>query len=273
MIHIVFQQEDKNILSKSFELDESLRGDVLHIADDFAVGPLTAIYKPEGIAARKEWWRNVLKDGDYDGLVDNGSVDDEKSTADLIEKLQSDEQEIVWIWVAPNKHDASGYYWLISQLQNFVGRVFILSLNNLPFINEKGHIFYPENLFEIEPREFLKAKKLARSVTPAEFEIDPDEWQKMCNEGSIVRTLDGGKKLNRHDEYFYDEALLKFVTPDWQKANKVISHFLHKADKTTGDAYLLWRLKYLVAENKIDAQGELKKMKDFEIKLKVGQDK
>ena len=70
-----------------------------------------------------------------------------------------------WIWTAPNQHDVSGYYWLMSQLKEFEGSVYILSLNNLPFINEKGHIFYPKIYLKFQPREFLKAKKLARPVT------------------------------------------------------------------------------------------------------------
>jgi hypothetical protein len=32
--------------------------------------------------------------------------------------------------------------------------------------------------------------------------------------------------------------------------------------------YLLWRLKLMIAEGRIDAQGEIKGMKDFEVKLK-----
>ena len=54
----------------------------------------------------------------------------------------------------------------LSQLAEFQGRIFILYLNNLPFINEKGAIFYPTTLFSIPPKEFIKAKKLARPVTP-----------------------------------------------------------------------------------------------------------
>jgi len=40
--------------------------------------------------------------------------------------------------------------------------------------------------------------------------------------------------------------------------------------RQTGDAYLLWRLKQLIAAGELDAQGELKGMKDFEIKAKAG---
>ncbi len=268
-MHIVFQQEDVKTLSKTFELDESLRSDIFEIKDDFAVGPLKDIYSDEGIEERKQWWRNVLAGGDYDGHVDTGEVNDEKTVNAIKEKLKNNEDETAWIWVAPNKHDVSGYYWLMAQLKEFEGRVYILMLNNLPFINEKGNIFYPENLSEIPPREFLKAKKLARQITASEFEIDPDEWIKICNENKMVRILEGAKKLSQHNADFFDKYIMEYITPDWQKAGKVIHQVLSKAKQTTGDAYLLWRIKELIATNAIDSQGELKNMKDFEIKKKV----
>jgi hypothetical protein len=268
-MHIVFQQADVNTLSKSFELDESLRGEIFEIKDDFAVGPLNDIYSEEGKEQRKQWWRNVLAGGDYDGHVEKNEVNDPETVNQVIERLNADPDETVWIWVAPNKHDVSGYYWLMVQLKDFVGRVQVLSLNNLPFINEKGNIFYPVNLSEIPPREFLKAKKLARPITASEFEIDPDEWTKLCNENKLVRSLEGAKKLSQHDADFFDKYLLEFITPDWQKASKVINQFLNKSKHTTGDAYMLWRLKELISQDKIDAQGEIKNMKDFEVKTKV----
>jgi hypothetical protein len=269
MIHIVFQGNDVDALKKSFELEDSLRGEVIQIEDDFAVGPLKDVYSMEGWAARKEWWRGVLAGGDYDGRVDSGAVaDDLNSVAVLKEKLQQDPSEIVWIWAAQNKHDVSGYFWLMSQLKDFQGRIFILYLNNLPFINEKGSVFYPVNLFEIPAREFLKARKLARPITLSEFEIDPDEWNRLCNEDKGVRLLEGGKKLVQQGYEYYDEELRKFITGDWIKASKLINQFLNKGKQTTGDAYMLWRLKQLIAGGEIEFQGELKGMKDFEIKGK-----
>jgi Protein of unknown function len=157
---------------------------------------------------------------------------------------------------------------LISQLKDFQGRVFILYLNNLPFINVKGNIFYPANLFEIPPKEFLKAKKLSRPVTASEFEVDSDEWQRLCSENIGIRILEGGKKLQQYDHTYYDPELKKFITGEWQKGSKLIHHFLSKTKELTGDAYLLWRLKQIVSSGEVDIQGELKKMKDFEIKWK-----
>lgn len=269
MMHIVFQEADIETLQKSFALDESLQGEVIHIKDDYAVGPLLDIYSEQGIEYRMQWWKQVLSGGDYDAPADHSRVHDRQTVAILMETLQNNPQELVWVWAAQNKHDVSGYYWLISQLKDFQGRIFLLYLNNLPFISEKGTIFYPVNLFQIPPREFLKAKKLARLVTTGEFEMDADEWIRLCSENKEVRILEGGKKLIQYDTDFYDPLLLRYLHATWQKASRLMSQFMHKAEHTTGDAFLLWRLKKLIREKKIDYQGELRHMKDFEVRLKA----
>lgn len=270
MIHIVFNEADAGVLNKAIELDETLGGKVVQIKDDYAVGPLTGLYTGEGIQARKNWWVEVLAGGDYDGKVNDGSVDDYKTIAETVGELRRNPGEILWIWAAQNKHDVSGYYWLLHYVKEFQGRVFILYLNNLPFISEKGNIFYPSWLHTIPPKEFLKAKKLARPITLSEFEVDPDEWSRLSEENKGVRILEGGKKLVQYDYDFYDADLKRYITKDWQKAGKIIAQFLSKNKHTTGDAYLLWRLKAIVTGGEYDIQGELKNMKDFEIKSKAG---
>ncbi|MES2431021.1 MAG: DUF1835 domain-containing protein [Bacteroidota bacterium] len=269
MIHVVFNEADVAVLKDAIALDETLQGEVVQIKDDYAVGPLNNVYLGEGIEERREWWKEVLAGGDYEGKVDSGDVDDYKSIAELVGTLRRDENEIIWIWAAQNKHDVSGYYWLLNYMKEFQGRVFILYLNNLPFINEKGGVFYPNWLHEIPAKEFLKAKKLAREITLSEFEVDPDEWSKICNENKGIRLLEGGKKLTSEDYDFYDSDLKKFITGDWQKASKIIHQYLSKAKHTTGDAYLLWRLKVMIAQDLFDVQGKVENMKDFEIKTKT----
>lgn len=253
------------------ELETSMAGEVVEIRDDYAVGPLADLYTEEGRAARNGWWKQLLQGGDYEGHVEKGVVQDDATVASLKEKLDADEQEILWIWAAQNKHDVSGYYWLMSQFKDYQSRVFILYLNNLPFINDKGSIFYPEWLHVIPPKEFIKARKLARPITLSEFEVDPDEWKRLCNENKMVRILEGGKKLAQYDVDFYDADLKKFITGEWQKGSKIIHQFINKNKHTTGDAFLLWRLKDIVAREQLDVQGELKGMKDFEIKLAPAQ--
>ncbi len=268
MIHIVFQEADAATLAKSFVLDPRLEGVILRISDDYAVGPIHDLFSAAGRQERNEWWKEVLSGGDYEGLVESGKVNDEHTVQQLKEQLDGNPNEVVWIWAAQNKHDVCGYFWLISQLKDYAGRIFILYLNNLPFINEKGNIFYPENLFQIPPKEFVKAKKLARPVTLSEFEVDSDEWAKLSAEGKGVRLLEGGKKIVQAEYDYYDSSLASFISQDWQKAGRIIHQFLTKAKATTGDAYLLWRLKLILSEGNYEIQGQPKGMKDFEIKAK-----
>lgn len=267
MMHIVFNEPDIEVLQKAIEMDESLAGEIKIVRDDYAVGPLQNIYTPDGVANRKDWWKMVLEGGDYEGLVEEGKVNDEQVMLDIIEKLTNDESEEVWIWAAQNKHDVCGYYWMVGQLSAFQGRIQILYLNNLPFINEKGNIFYPDWLSQIPPREFLKAKKLVRPITTSEFEVDGDEWNKICSQGSMVRLLEGGKKILHKGVECYDTDLSRYIMPDAQKASKIIHSFLAKHKETTGDAFLLWRLKNIIGNNeRYEVSGKVGAMKDFEIK-------
>lgn len=270
MIHIVFNEADTAVLEKAMELDETLQGKIVLVKDDYSVGPVLNIYLGDGVAARKNWWAQVLSEGDYSRKAEDEMADDYKTVAELVGALRRNPDEVLWIWAAQNNHDVSGYYWLLHFVKEFQGRVFILYLNNLPFINEKGNIFYPSWLHTIPPKEFIKAKKLARPITLSEFETDPDEWIRLCNENKGVRMLEGGKKLVQYDYDFYDADLKHYITKDWQKAGRVISQFLSKNKHTTGEAYLLWRLRVILNEGAYEVQGEAKNRKDFEVKRKSG---
>src|SRR5438270_6371020 len=163
MIHIVFQQSDVTTLQKAIELDETLQGEIFLIRDDFAVGPLSALDTDEGWTNRKNWWFSLLSQTPYSKEVAS-EFDDRKTIDEVKLLLQHDKSIELWIWMGQNQHDVCGYYWLISNLKSYQGQITVLYLNNLPFINEKGQIFYPTTLHEIQPKEFLKAKKLNRKV-------------------------------------------------------------------------------------------------------------
>jgi hypothetical protein len=266
MIHIVFNESEVQLMQQVIELDETLAGEVLLIRDDFAVGPLTGLDTEEGWNARVEWWRNLLETSPY-GQNLAGSFDDRRTVEAIKAKLEENETEEVWIWMGQNQHDVTGYYWLMPQLRNYQGRVMVLYMNNLPFINEKGQIFYPSWLHEIQPKEFTKAKKLCRPITLSEFEVDPDEWKKLVEENATVRMLEGGKKIVGKEENFYDNEILKNLTPEWQKATRVLSNTLNRMKIKTGDVFIMWRMKQLIAEGRIETMGDLSKgWKDFDVK-------
>ena len=270
MIHIVFEQANVDVLQKAIELDESLQGEIIEIKDDFAVGPITDIYGTEGYQQRRDWWKELLEFSPYTEQLN--IVDDKLTVHNLLKKLDEEPDEKVWIWMGQNAHDVCSYYWLMCQCKEYPGRLEVLYLNNLPFFNEKGNIFYPTHLSEIQPKEFLKAKKLARPITLSEFELDPDEWKKTCSENALVRFLEGGKKIVGKEVDFYDKDILVNLTKSAQKLSKVLGNTLNKMKVKTGDVFLVWRIRELANEGKIVVAGDWAKgWKEITVTLPGGE--
>ena len=170
-----------------------------------------------------------------------------------------------------NAHDVAGYYWFMSQVKEYQGRIQVLYLNNLPFLNEKGQLFYPTYLSQIQAKEFLKAKKLARPITLSEFELDPDEWKKLCDENEGVRFLEGGKKLISLAINFYDRDILTLLTKNAQKLPSALTNIMAKLKVKLGDAFIVYRLKALEDAGKLVFVGDWEKgWKDMVVQMPGG---
>ena len=269
MIHLVFNTADTASIEAAIALDETLAGKVIEIKDDYAVGPLLDIYETEGYQARRDWWKNILEHSPYEEQL--AIVDDKLTVHELIQSLEENLEEEVWFWMGQNAHDVCGYYWLMSQLKPYQGRLQVLYLNNLPFLNDKGQLFYPSYLNEIQPKEFLKAKKLARPITLSEFEIDPDEWKKLCQENEGVRFLEGGKKLVSMSASFYDKDIFSLLTKNAQKLPSALAHIISKMKIKTGDAFIVSRLKAMQEIGKVVLAGNWQKgWKDIVVQMPGG---
>jgi hypothetical protein len=269
MIHIVFNTADIAALEAATELDDTLSGKIIEIKDDYAVGPLMDIYETEGYQARRDWWKDVLTHSPYEDQLE--MVNDKLTVHQLLNSLNHDENEMIWLWMGQNAHDVSGYYWLMSQFKDYQSRIHVLYLNNLPFLNEKGQLFYPTHLSQIEPKEFLKAKKLARPITLSEFELDPDEWKKLCQENEGVRFLEGGKKLVSMHIGCYDKEILSLLTKNAQKLPSALSNIMAKLKVKLGDAFIVSRLKALEEAGKLVIAGDWSKgWKDMVIQMPGG---
>ncbi|MDR0793256.1 MAG: DUF1835 domain-containing protein [Chitinophagaceae bacterium] len=269
MIHLVFEPSGAKALHKSFELDESLEGKIIVVKDDFAVGPVFNIYEEEGYRNRKTWWENVLQYSPYAEQLHH--VEDKHTVHRLIKEMKEDATLSLWIWMGQNQHDVCGYYWLINQLKEFQGRVYILYLNNLPFISEKGSLFYPTHLSQIQSKEFIKAKKLARMITLGEFELDPDEWKKLCDANATVRILEGGKKIINKEADFYDKDILDALGNETIRLPKLLHSILNRMKIKTGDAFLAWRIREMTTSGRLMAQGNWEKgWKDMLLKAATG---
>lgn len=270
IIHMVFDQAGGEQIRQSFELEPEMTGDVVYIEDNYSLGPIADLQEAEGWQARKQWWQSVL------GLPEEEQPavmsSDKMKLHQLLQQLEQDEDTVLWIWMGQNERDVAGYFHVISQLMQFQGRIQVLYLNNLPFIDEKGHIFYPRQLAEILPKEFVKASRLARVVTLSEFELDPEEWDKLSRQSGSVRLLEGGKKLSVKEDDYYDKIILDQLGSGTMRFSRLHTLLTTKAKLGLPEYYIMWRIKSLVESGQILMQGDFDKgAKNVSLKATQGQ--
>jgi hypothetical protein len=260
LIHITFDAAGAEHLKESFGLDDIIAGEVRVLEDDLAYGPLkkgTTGTEP----GRDQWWAAITGGEPYEK-----TARDYELLGDLSQQMRTDENSEIWIWAAQNARDVCGYYALLESLADFLGRVHLIYLNNLPFINEKGGIFYPVYLSEILPREFLKARKLAREITGAEIEVDGEEWNRLVAENAEVRILEGGKKISGQAADYFDKELTGRCRLDFMKGWRLVNQVTQKCKDHIQEDFLYGRLDFLIGNGTLEVKETFKNLRDCEVK-------
>lgn len=232
-------------LMEAIATDNILTGEVIVFKDILHVGPL----KTENLTfseGRSAFWSAQSPQQNADV-----TVNDLERLMEVSSRLSNDDGLQIWFWMAPTPADVCAYFWLLHFLKKHQGRFYVLNINGLPFLDENGKLFYPESIGYIPVKEFAKAKKLARVITPSEWESDADEWPRLLTENAGMRIFEGGKRVKGADIDVYDQALLDLVTTQSQKITKVINIAITKLKIPTGDAFLLWRLHQLATAGKL----------------------
>jgi hypothetical protein len=259
VIHFLVGHAAANQLQAAFALDENLSGEILVLQDTLGIGPLQRSEGQTFRQLRTDFWKTL--DPHF-----KEEVEDQKRVLLTIARALREEEPICF-WMAPCVSDVCAYFWLIPFFKDHPGMFHIININSLPFLNEKGQLFYPKNFSEVLPKEFVKTKRLLKEVTPAEYEVDVDEWKRLEEENTWVRVYEGGKKIISKPETHFDSMILNSVAFDFTKAHKVVHDVLKKNTQTLSDKFLEWRIRELIASGQLLVQGDSSKgFKEFEIK-------
>ena len=262
--HIVVGDEAAKPLSTAIEMDASMSGRVLALKDLLQLGPIERIEGQSFSKLRSEWWQEQLPE-----MNSGVEVSDLEQILDLSNTLNQNSADTIWFWMAPNAADVCAYFWMLPYLGKHLGRLLLVNLANLPFLDEAGKLFYPVNISELISRELIKARKLSRLVSAAELEMDQEIWKILVLQNAGIRVLEGGKKLVSKPGNFYDDQLLSGLSSNFQKAGKIINLAMSKFKMTCGDSFLAGRLRFLLTEGIIERKGEAGKgYKDWDLRLK-----
>lgn len=261
--HIVVGDMAAQPLQDAINEEETMSGEVVVLRDILHVGPIKKDQGQSFSQMRTAFMQEVVNDEKV-----TVEVDDLERLLKVTTQLNNNPNDVVWLWMAPWPADVCAYYWMLQHMAKHLERFYVLNLAGLPFLDEEGKVYYPKNISEILPKELIKARKLARPVTPAELEVDGEEWANLTEANDGMRLLEGGKKLYPRQASYYDEKLLSFCSHQMQKAQRIANQTIKKLNVPTGDLYLGWRLRKMVESETLIAEGNLNKtLKDFSVKL------
>jgi len=249
-------------LKRAISAESSMQGEVIVIKDVLSVGPIARHEGEKFSELRSRFWQHTMP---YERNI---VVNDLECLLETGNALSQNHSASIWIWMAPLPADICTYFWVLQYLARHSERLFVLNLSGLPFLDNNGALFFPKSISELSSRELVKARKLARLLTPAELEADKEEWPHLVKENAWIRVLEGGKKIESKPANHYDAFLLSFCTAQYQKASRVVGQSISRYNIPTGDVFLGWRLREMHTAGKLLVLGDpAGRLKDFEVRL------
>lgn len=262
-IHIIFSEYSRNTLINNKELNIK-NNNIISIEDDLRIGPISNLNSNHNLKDRKEWLSNILKKTTtVERIVSNVEKDIEK--IDRI--LSTKKHKTFYLWTFNNALDIINTSKLITKLIKFKITIFIIDYNEITLENQKGNPFYPKSLVEVNSSHIHEIFKYFKQIETEQFIKWENLWKKIENENSSLRILDNNGNIKSEKESYFDNILKSFCPKEFDKPARSVAKTLIESDFSIPDWYLNWRLKKLSEMKIIETIGELKDMRDYEIKI------
>lgn len=259
-IHIVFGRIGKRTLIDSNVIDLN-NSQVISLGDVLNIGPVCDINANENIQKRKDWLQQVYGDNP------NPPVEqDLKNIETIVENVDNINQ--LFIWTGHSVSEIISTARLIYHLSKFDKPIFIANFN-IPFRSIRGDIIYPKALCQtatFQVKEIFEQFDLTDKIKLQDWR---DLWAKVKSENGWLWIFDKNGQIIVEKIDYFDSFLLANCNENFQKAARVIGKTLVESDFIVDDSFLNWRLKLLVLTEKIDKQGELNEIRDYEVKTKM----
>ena len=265
--HIVFGQIAKATLIKS-ELLNLAEIEIICLEDQLSIAPLCDLNSDSSIEKRKKWFSNTFETSPFDDSHISDVVDkDIESINKLID--QSEKMEEIYLWTGFDASEIVGTARFLYYLLPLDKKIHIANYPNIPLKSIHGNTIYPPTLYTTAVEQVNEVLNHFRLLSKTELKLWCDIWAKALPENSLIRVLNKNGEINGEDESYFDSYLLFNCQAEFQTAARVIVHTLVDIEFGVGDSYLNWRLKQLVAMNKLEACGTLKEIRDYKVRLIV----
>ena len=152
-------------------------------------------------------------------------------------------------------------------LQPLLDNVFLFDFSNFSMKNIHGEVVYPRCLGATDLSRVEDPEKQFRQLTGEELFTFRKLWERVKSVNSLLWILDKDQIMEKEETYF-DSVLLSYCSHEFQSPARIIGYTLCDSDFNVGDSFLNYRMKQLALTGKVEFRGELRHMRDYEVRKK-----
>lgn len=246
--HIIVGKDNATHVSNALSENGFTDFEVLCLEDDLSFGPLRNPEVPFSLL-RHSFWQNCSANQIIDSFQDLEHLLELKNTV-----LNLEDSRAVF-WLNNKGNELLWYYLILHYFKSLQGKLYVLNINGLPFLDDTLQLFYPSTFVDINNRGIGKALKLARVLTISEMETDADEWKFFQNEGKDIRSLKGGKRFECLEIVGFDQKIIDTIQTYPQKKWPKLIQLLSPNANRWEQMFYSSRLNYLLEHNIISSDN------------------
>ena len=266
-VHVVCGEHSHNTLVASEILDQE-NTKIVVLSGSLNEGPLVGLEDSEAaVKARAEWFLNINNGIDIDRQDEEYRAHLEDITALKLILEYVKQGHRTYLWTGSVASEVMAIARLCYYIPNYYPYLFKADFPHIPTTNSRGETIYAESLYLTRVPEVKKILDHFKVLREEDFLCFQEMGHQLMNGKGTLRIVHKDGSLEEVAEDYFDRALLSNCHSEFLKSALVVAYTLIQIDFAVGDCFLASRLIEMAKSEQIDYRGELKAMKDFEVKL------
>jgi len=240
-LHIVFGDSAKAAFNQGHKFNKN-KFKLICLQASLDFGPVCDLYSNEEIKKRTGWLSEIY---DKDVSINKMLSEDIEKIKTLVKSYKN---EKIYIWMGYSTVDEIlNTARLLYHLPKPCNNIFIMD-----FLNYSPNGI-PKNLGETCPSKVAEMAKHFYQLSEEGLTNFVQLWERIKAGSSVLRILDDDDQILEKEESYYDSIILSYCTDEFQSAASILGKsmsaiYIH-------DCFLLWRMKQLILQGKIEARG------------------
>ena len=255
IIHICFSESADRCIRYATKKGLIEGSKVVFLLDDLSNGPIDDFSNAN---KRIDWCKKAFPENDYcmvDAIRDNYEY--------LYKEVSSISDQSIYIWYAENGKETSGLLYLLSLLKDKIESIFTINVSEK--IYEGNTIIEFSSVGDITPERLEWFVRKRQKISIEWYSAQMDLWTRLQKENADLRVVKD-KQITSVEVSYFDEMIFTYTSKWFSKCARTVGECIVRNDSYISDIFLFWRILELIKSGRIEYKGNLRIMRDIEIR-------